>query len=79
MLTKRWHHPIVRHKMVAYYAAGAYGPDWEKPTAEQLLEIAARAGEVASVWCGWWAQRAASKRKDSEAHTSEAGCVALGE
>jgi hypothetical protein len=43
LLTKGWRHPIVRHKMVAFYAAGAHGPDWDKPTPQQLLEVAAKA------------------------------------
>ncbi|WP_286373942.1 replication initiation protein [Variovorax saccharolyticus] len=46
LLTKGWRHPIVRHRMVAYYAAGAYGPDWEKPTPEQLLEVAAQSAQA---------------------------------
>jgi len=41
--TKGWWHPMVRHEMISYYAAGAYGSEWNKPTAEQLLEIAAKA------------------------------------
>jgi hypothetical protein len=40
--TKGWRHPMVRQEMISYYAAGAYGQDWSKPTAEQLLEIAAK-------------------------------------
>jgi hypothetical protein len=38
---KGWIHPMVRHEMVSFYAAGAYGPNWNKPTDKQLLEIAA--------------------------------------
>ncbi|MDM0015856.1 replication initiation protein [Variovorax sp. J22P168] len=38
---KGWTHPMVRHEMVSYYAQGAYGPDWNKPTDKQLLEVAA--------------------------------------
>lgn len=39
--TKGWWHPMVRHEMISYYASGAYGDDWNKPTADQLLEVAA--------------------------------------
>lgn len=42
LLTKGWQHPIVRHEMVAFFARGAYGEDWNKPTSVNLLEMAAR-------------------------------------
>jgi len=32
---------MVRHEMVSFYATGAYGPNWNKPTDKQLLAIAA--------------------------------------
>ena len=35
-----WDHPMVRHLMVEYYATGAYGPDWDQPSTEDLLDIA---------------------------------------
>jgi hypothetical protein len=42
LLTKGWRPLIVRHRMVAFYATGAYGQEWNKPTADQLLEVAAK-------------------------------------
>lgn len=41
---KGWTHPMVRHEMVSFYAAGAYGAHWDKPTDGQLLAIAANPG-----------------------------------
>lgn len=38
---KGWTHPMVRHEMVSFYAAGAYGLGWDKPTDAQLLAVAA--------------------------------------
>lgn len=40
LLGKGWTHPMVRHEMVSFYAAGAYGTSWNKPTDKQLLLIA---------------------------------------
>lgn len=37
-----WKHPMVQHEMVRFYAQAAIGDGWDKPTAEQLLEIAAK-------------------------------------
>lgn len=31
----------MRHEMVTFYAAGTFGPNWNKPTDKQLLAIAA--------------------------------------
>ncbi len=45
--TSGWQHPMVRHEMLRFYAVGAYGDDWDRPRAEQLLEIAAELGEDA--------------------------------
>jgi hypothetical protein len=41
LIGKGWKHPMVRHEMVRFYAAGAYGSGWDKPTDGQLLAIAA--------------------------------------
>ena len=41
LVGKGWTHPMVRHEMVHFYAAGAYGPHWNKPTDKELLTIAA--------------------------------------
>ena len=40
-----WQHPMVVNEMIRYYAAGAHGEQWDQPTAEQLLAIAAELGE----------------------------------
>lgn len=40
LIGKGWTHPMVRHEMVSFYAAGAYGPQWNKPTDAQLLVVA---------------------------------------
>jgi hypothetical protein len=39
---RKWWHPMVRAKMLNFYASGAYGPDWDKPTPEDVLGVAAR-------------------------------------
>jgi len=44
--TSGWKHPMVVNEMVKYYAAGAFGDGWDKPTTEQLLEIAAEMGDA---------------------------------
>ncbi|MES2946930.1 MAG: hypothetical protein V4858_00150 [Pseudomonadota bacterium] len=38
--TNGWDHPLVRHLMVEFYARAALGEDWDKPTTEDLLDIA---------------------------------------
>lgn len=35
-----WDHPLVRHLMIDFYAKAAIGDDWDKPSPEELLEIA---------------------------------------
>ena len=45
LATSGWQHPLVIHEMVKYFAAGAYGDDWDKPTSEQLLAVAAEMGD----------------------------------
>ncbi len=45
--TSGWTHPIVMQEMVRYYAQGTLGDHWDKPTPEQLLDIAAELGDAA--------------------------------
>ena len=50
-LTKRlevngWQHPMVRQEMLKFFGEAAYGPDWDQPTTEQLLEVAAELGNA---------------------------------
>lgn len=42
LVNKGWWHNLVRAKMLAFYAAGAHGESWNKPTTEQVLDVAAR-------------------------------------
>jgi plasmid replication initiation protein len=35
-----WDHPLVRHFMVDFYAKAVIGDEWDKPSTEDLLEIA---------------------------------------
>lgn len=42
LVGKGWTHPMVRHEMVSFYGAGAYGPEWNKPTDKQLLLVASK-------------------------------------
>lgn len=41
LVGKGWTHPMVRHEMVSFYATGAYGEDWDKPSDKELLVVAA--------------------------------------
>ena len=41
-----WQHPLVLQEMVRWYAAGALGESWDKPTPEQLLVIAGELGDT---------------------------------
>lgn len=43
--TSGWQHPLVVQEMIRWYAAGALGDHWDKPTPEQLLELAAELGD----------------------------------
>ena len=38
--TNGWDHPLVRHLMIEFFARGALGDDWDKPTSAELLDIA---------------------------------------
>lgn len=40
-----WGHPLVVQEMIRWYAAGALGDHWDRPTPEQLLEIAGELGD----------------------------------
>ncbi len=44
--TSGWQHPMVLHEMVRYYAVGTLGDQWDKPTPQQLLGIAAELGDA---------------------------------
>jgi hypothetical protein len=35
-----WEHPLVRHLMIDFYAKAALGEDWDKPSTEEMLDIA---------------------------------------
>lgn len=35
-----WDHPMVRHQMIDFYARAVMGEDWDKPSSEDLLDIA---------------------------------------
>lgn len=43
--TKGWMHPLVVDEMVRYYAVSAIGESWNKPSSEQILEIASEVGD----------------------------------
>ena len=38
--THGWDHPLVRHLMIDFFARGALGENWDKPSPEDLLDIA---------------------------------------
>lgn len=40
-----WQHPMVRPEMIRWYAVGAYGEGWDRPTPEELLMIATEMGD----------------------------------
>jgi hypothetical protein len=44
--TSGWQHPLVLQTMAKFYADGAIGPGWDKPTAEDILAIAAELGDL---------------------------------
>lgn len=46
LATSGWQHPMVRHEMLRYFGAATYGEQWDRPTADQLLAIAAELGEA---------------------------------
>lgn len=42
--TSGWHHPMVRQEMLRFFGDATFGPGWDKPGAEDLLEIATEMG-----------------------------------
>ncbi|KDB52912.1 hypothetical protein X805_15160 [Sphaerotilus natans subsp. natans DSM 6575] len=44
--TNGWQHPMVLHEMVRFYATTRIGDGWDRPTPEQLLEIAGQVGDA---------------------------------
>lgn len=38
--TSGWQHPLVRQEMLRFFGDATYGAGWDKPSAEQLLDIA---------------------------------------
>jgi hypothetical protein len=42
--TSGWQHQLVITEMIRYYAMATHGESWDKPTAEDLLEVATRVG-----------------------------------
>jgi Initiator Replication protein len=46
--TSGWQHPMVRSEMIRFYAAAVHGEGWDRPSAEQLLAIAAEIPEDAA-------------------------------
>jgi hypothetical protein len=46
MQTSGWDHNLVRHLMVDYFAKATLGEAWDKPTTEQLLEVASQMAEL---------------------------------
>ncbi len=39
-----WDHPLVRHFMIDFYAKAVIGDDWDKPSTDELLNIASESG-----------------------------------
>jgi len=46
--TSGWRHPMVRSEMIRFYATAVHGETWDRPSAEQLLAIAAEIPEDAA-------------------------------
>jgi plasmid replication initiation protein len=46
MQTSGWDHNLVRHLMVDYFAKATLGEAWDKPTTEQLLEVASQMADL---------------------------------
>jgi hypothetical protein len=42
--THGWTHPLTLGDVLRIYARGAYGDDWDRPSADELLAIAAETG-----------------------------------
>ena len=43
--TGGWQHPLVAQEMIRWYAPGALGENWDKPTPAQLLVVAGEMGD----------------------------------
>ena len=43
--TSGWQHPLALPEAVRFYGRRSLGPDWDRPTSEQLLSIAAELGD----------------------------------
>ena len=46
MQASGWDHNLIRHMMVEYFAKATIGEAWDKPTTEQLLEVASQMTEL---------------------------------
>ena len=46
MQTSGWDHNLVRHLMIDFFARASLGESWDKPSTEQLLEIASQMAEM---------------------------------
>lgn len=44
LATSGWQHPMVRQEMLRYFGDATFGEGWDKPSAEDLLEIATEMG-----------------------------------
>jgi hypothetical protein len=44
--TSGWQHPMALHEMVRFYASATWGEDWDKPTPQQLLDVAGELGDA---------------------------------
>jgi hypothetical protein len=44
-----WQHPMVLHEMLRFYGRAAIGEQWDQPTPEQLLAVAAQLGDAEAV------------------------------
>lgn len=43
--TSGWQHPLARPEMIRFYATAVHGEGWDRPSAEQLLAIAAEVSD----------------------------------
>ena len=44
--TSGWQHPLVLPEMLRYFAQGSLGDNWDQPTPQQLLQVAAEMGDA---------------------------------
>ncbi|MDT7838872.1 replication initiation protein [Aquabacterium sp. OR-4] len=45
--TSGWQHAMVLHEMLRFYANASIGEQWDQPSAQQLLDVAAQLGDTA--------------------------------